>query len=196
MNLLEPRLFYVILAASPSLAVLYLMIGRHWGGSKAGPAGWLVAVIAAVLFFGAGLQLLLVAWTKAILLALFVLYIIWMALLLYHTVNEAGVIAAIGQEMPGIAHDKPAQALLLAWIFGAFLQGATGFGVPAAVVAPLLLGMGFAAGTAVVIALLGHAWAVTFGSLGSSFISLIATTGVPLAVASGCYGSSIACRPL
>jgi lactate permease len=123
--------------------------------------------------------LLLVAWTKALLLALFVLYIIWMALLLYHTVNEAGVITAIGQEMPGIAYDKPAQALLLAWIFGAFLQGASGFGVPAAVVAPLLVGMGFAAGTAVVIALLGHAWAVTFGSLGSSFISLIATTGVP-----------------
>ncbi len=127
----------------------------------------------------------LVAWAKAILLAFFVLYIIWMALLLYHTVNEAGVITAIGQEMPGIAHDRPAQALLLAWIFGSFLQGATGFGVPAAVVAPLLLGMGFAAGTAVVIALLGHAWAVTFGSLGSSFISMIATTGVPGAELAG-----------
>ena len=185
MNFLEPRLFYVVLAVSPILTVLYLMIGRHWGGSKAGPAGWLAAVLVAVLFFGAGLPLLLVAWTKALLLALFVLYIIWMALLLYHTVNEAGVITAIGQEMPGIAQDKPAQALLLAWIFGAFLQGASGFGVPAAVVAPLLLGMGFAAGTAVVIALLGHAWAVTFGSLGSSFISMIATTGVPGAELAG-----------
>ena len=175
----EAKLINVFLAALPILVVLYLMIGRHWGGSKAGPAGWFTAVFVAILFFGAGLPLLLVAWAKAFLLALFVLYIIWMALLLYHTVNEAGVIKAIGQEMPGIAQDKPAQALLLAWIFGAFLQGASGFGVPAAVVAPLLLGMGFAAGTAVVIALLGHAWAVTFGSLGSSFISLIATTGVP-----------------
>ncbi len=144
-----------------------------------------MATVVAVFFFGAGIELLLVAWAKAILLAFFVLYIIWMALLLYHTVNEAGVIAAIGQEMPGIAHDRPAQALLLAWIFGSFLQGATGFGVPAAVVAPLLLGMGFAAGTAVVIALLGHAWAVTFGSLGSSFISMIAVTGVPGSVLAG-----------
>lgn len=185
MLMLLSNILYVLLAALPILAVLYLMIGRHWGGSKAGPAGWITAILVAVIFFGAGMQLLLVAWAKAILLSLFVLYIIWMALLLYHTVNEAGVIEAIGQEMPGIAHDRPAQALLLAWIFGAFLQGATGFGVPAAVVAPLLLGMGFAAGTAVVIALLGHAWAVTFGSLGSSFVSMIATTGLPGASLAG-----------
>lgn len=176
---LEPTPLSVILAASPIFIVLYLMIGRHWGGSKAGPAGWLTAVLVSLLFFGAGISTLLVAWSKALLLSFFVLYIIWMALLLYNTVNEAGVITAIGQEMPGIAWDKPAQALLLAWIFGSFLQGATGFGVPAAVVAPLLVGMGFAASTAVVIALLGHAWAVTFGSLGSSFVSLIASTGVP-----------------
>jgi lactate permease len=179
MSLPPINLLYILLAALPILVVLYLMVGRNWGGSKAGPAGWLAAVLVAVLFFGAGTPLLLVAWGKAILLALFVLYIIWMALLLYHTVNEAGVIAAIGREMPGLAKDKPGQALLLAWVFGSFLQGATGFGVPAAVVAPLLVGLGFAANTAVVLALLGHAWAVTYGSLGSSFVSLIATTGLP-----------------
>ncbi len=158
--------------------VLYLMIGRNWGGSKAGPMGWLTAVLIALLFFGANIPLLLIAAGRAIFLALFVLYIIWMALLLYHTVNEAGVITAIGQEMPKLAGTRPAQALLLSWIFGSFLQGATGFGVPAAVVAPLLVGLGFAGEIAVTIALLGHAWAVTFGSLGSSFISMIATTGL------------------
>jgi len=173
------NLFNVALAAMPILVVLYLMVGRRWGGSKAGPAGWLAAVLIALLFYGAGIQLLLVAWAKSILLALFVLYIIWMALLLYQTVNEAGGIAAIGRELPGLAHDKPAQALLLAWVFGSFLQGATGFGVPAAVVAPLMVGLGFTADIAVVLALLGHAWAVTFGSLGSSFLSLMAATGLP-----------------
>ncbi len=169
----------VMLAASPILVVLYLMIGRHWGGSKAGPAGWLTAILLSIVFFGAGPRLILVASAKAVLLALFVLYIIWMALLLYHTVNDAGAIDATGLEMPGIAEGRAAQALLMAWIFGAFLQGATGFGVPAAVVAPLLVGVGIAPSLAVVVALLGHAWAVTYGSLGSSFISLIAATGVP-----------------
>jgi lactate permease len=173
-----PPFLAILLAAAPILVVMYLMIVRHWGGSKAGPAGWLTATAVALLFFGATPALLLVAWGKAVLLALFVLYIIWMALLLYHTVNDAGAISAIGQQMPGLAQGRGAQALLLAWIFGAFIQGATGFGVPAAVVAPLLMGVGFAASTAVVIALLGHAWAVSFGSLGSAFISLVATTGV------------------
>jgi lactate permease len=170
---------WISLALLPLVSVLYLMIGRNWGGSKAGPAGWLTAVFLSLLFFGSNGQLLLVALGKSVLLSLYVLYIIWMALLLYHVVNEAGVIAAIGRELPRLAQDRPAQALLLAWIFGGFLQGATGFGVPAAIVAPLLLGLGFAANVAVVLALLGHAWAVTFGSLGSSFLALMAATGLP-----------------
>ncbi|MCA9977039.1 MAG: L-lactate permease, partial [Anaerolineales bacterium] len=169
----------VLLAALPILVVLYLMVGRQWGGSKAGLAGWATAVLASIFFFGAGSQLLFVAWGKAILLSLFVLYVIWMALLLYHTINEAGNIAVIGQEMPGLAQDRPAQSLLIAWIFGSFIQGATGFGVPAAIVAPLLVGMGFEPVTAVAMGMLGHAWAVTYGSLGSAFLSLIATTGQP-----------------
>jgi lactate permease len=166
-------------AAAPLIVVLYLMIFRNWGGSKAGPTGWLTAIIISVLVFGAGPRLLLVATGRALLLAIFVLYIIWMALLLYHVVNEAGAIDVIGWELPGLAYNRPSQALLLGWIFGSFLQGASGFGVPAAVVAPLLVGLGFPANSAVVIALVGHAWAVTFGSLGSSFFSLIAATGEP-----------------
>ncbi len=178
MHTLPSSLLYVLLALSPILMVLYLMVGRSWGGSKAGLVGWLTAVTISLIFFNTNEDLLLVAIGKSLLLALFVLYLIWMALLFYHTVNEAGIITTIGQEMPRMAQDRPAQALLLAWIFGSFLQGATGFGVPAAVVAPLLAGLGFEAGTAVAAAMLGHAWAVTFGSLGSSYLSLMATTGV------------------
>jgi len=170
---------YILAAAAPLLVVLYLMIGRNWGGSKAGPAGYLAAIVISVLVFGADLELILVALGRSVLLALFVLYIVWMALLLYHVVNDAGAIAVIGQELPRFAVDRSSQALLLGWVFGSFLQGASGFGVPAAVVAPLLVGLGFAANPAVVIALVGHAWAVTFGSLGSSFFSLIAATGEP-----------------
>ena len=179
MNLPDLTILNVLLAASPILVILYLMIGRNWGGSKAGPAGWLTAVFISLLFFGANLQLLLVSTGRAALLSLYVLYIIWMALLLYNTVNDAGAITVIGQQIPRLAHDKPAQALLLAWVFGSFLQGATGFGVPAAIVAPLLVGLGFEANVAVTMALLGHAWAVTYGSLGSSFLSLMASTTVP-----------------
>lgn len=189
-----------LLAAAPLLLVLYLMIGRNWGGSKAGPAGWLAAALIAVLTFGAAGSLLLVAFGRALLLSFYVLYIIWMALLLYNVVNDAGAIEVIGQELPGLAPDRSSQALLLAWVFGSFLQGASGFGVPAAVVAPLLVGLHFSPNVAAAVALLGHGWAVTFGSLGSSFLALMAATGLPgetlaseaaLLLTIGCLGSGL-----
>ncbi|MGH2538543.1 MAG: L-lactate permease [Candidatus Promineifilaceae bacterium] len=168
----------VLAAVFPLLLVLGLMIGRRWGGSQAGPAGWLAAAGIAVGFFGAPGPLLLVAAGRALLLALYVLYVIWAALLFYHLVNEAGGFKVIAGALSRLAGDVPAQALLLAWVFGSFLQGASGFGVPAAVVGPLLLGLGLSPDRAAVVALLGHGWAVTFGSLGSSFFALIAASGL------------------
>ncbi len=168
----------IILALLPILVVLYLMIGRRWGGSEAGLAGWVAAMVIGLLFFGADALLFVVAFGKSLLLSLYVLYIIWMALLLYNVTNDAGVIKAIGQELPRLAADRGAQALLLAWAFASFLQGASGFGVPAAIVAPLLVGLGFSPSVAVVVALIGHAWAVSFGSLGSAFLALEAASQV------------------
>jgi lactate permease len=166
-----------LLAFSPILVVLVLMLGLRWGGTKAGPAGCLVAMLVAWAWFGAGLTLLGYAQLKGLLLTLYVLYIVWMALLFYHTVNEAGAVETIGLGLPQLTTDRALQALLLGWTFSAFLQGAGGFGVPVAVIAPLLVSLGFPQLTAVVIPSLGHAWAVSFGSLGSSFYALMASTG-------------------
>ena len=82
------------------------------------------------------------------------------------------------------------QALLIGWVFASFLQGAGGFGVPVAVTAPLLAGLGFSPLAAVLIPSIGHGWAVTFGSLGSSFNALLSATGLDaptLAPASALY---------
>ncbi len=153
------------------------MIGFRWGGIKAGPVGCLVAMLVAAAHFGAGWELLAYAQLKGLLLTLFVLYITWMALLFYHAVDEAGAVEAVGVGLPHLTADRALQALLLGWVFGAFLQGAGGFGVPVAVIAPLLVGLGFPRLTAVVIPSLGHSWAVSYGSLGSSFYALMAATG-------------------
>jgi lactate permease len=166
-----------LLAFTPILVVLVLMLGFRWGGAKAGPVGWLVAVVIALAFFGADLELLAYSQIKGLLLTLFVLYIIWMALFFYHTVDAAGAVEVIGAGLPRLTADRALQALLLGWVFSSFLQGAGGFGVPVAVTAPLLVGLGYPPLAAVVIPSLGHGWAVTFGSLGSSFFALIAATG-------------------
>jgi lactate permease len=166
-----------LLAAAPVALVLVLMVGFRWSAARAGAAGWLTALGVAGARFGAGWQLLALAQGKSLLLSLYVLYIIWMALLFYHVVNSAGAIKAIGAGLPSLTKDRGMQALLLGWAFGAFLQGVSGYGVPTAVVAPLLVGLGFGPAAAVVIAGIGHAWAVTFGSLAASFQALIAATG-------------------
>jgi lactate permease len=170
------------LALGPILSILALMLGLRQGAHRAGLAGWLIAVILAVAAFGAGPELLAVALGKSLLLSAYVLYIVWMALLLYHTLNEAGAIRAIGAGLTSLTTDRTLQALLLAWTFGAFLQGVSGYGVPTAVVAPLILSVGFSAPAAVVMAGLGHAWAVTYGSLAASFVALVAASGQPAAV--------------
>lgn len=168
-----------LLSLTPIAAVLGLMVGRRWSGVRAGVVGWLVAIAVATWRFGAGPSVLLWAQVRGLFFSLTVLYIIWPALLFYRVTDEAGSIAAIGLGLPRLTSDRALQALLLGWAFSAFLQGVGGFGVPVAILAPLLVGLGFPAVPAVVIPSIGHSWAVTFGSLGSSFYALMAATGRP-----------------
>lgn len=172
--LLEP-----LLAALPIFGILLLMAGFRWGAARAGPVGWFLAMAVAVVRFGAGLPLLALAQTKALLLSLDVLLIVWAAFLLYRVADEAGAVQAISDSLPQLIRDRTLQALLIGWPFASFLQGVGGFGVPTAVTAPLLVGLGFPPLVAVVVPSLGHAWSVTFGSLGSSFQALMAASGLP-----------------
>jgi lactate permease len=168
-----------ILAALPILLLVFLILGRRWSAARAGPAGWLAGTLVAWLAFGAGFDVLAVAQGKAFFLALDVLMIVWAAYLLYRVVDEAGGIATLSAALPSLTPDRGMQALLIAWAFASFLQGVGGFGVPVVVTAPILMGLGFGPVVSVVAPSLGHAWSVTFGSLGSSFQALIAATGLP-----------------
>jgi lactate permease len=168
-----------LLALSPVIVVLVLMLLFRWGGSKAGAVSWFAAIAVAMLFFGAGPRLIAYSQAKAILLSLDVLYIIWTALLLFHIADEAGAVAVIGRTLPRLTGDLTMQALLLGWLFTSFLQGMGGFGVPIAVVAPLLISLGFSPVQSVVMACIGHGWAVNFGSMATSFQTLLAVTGLP-----------------
>lgn len=155
------------------------MTVRNWGAARAGAAGYLLALLIAIVFFGSGPDVLAYAHAKALLLTVDVLLIIWAAYLLYRVADEAGAIKLLGDALPHLTADRGMQALIIGWAFASFLQGVGGFGVPVAVIAPILVGLGFPALAAVVIPSLGHAWAVTFGSLGSSFQALMAASNLP-----------------
>jgi len=165
-------------AAAPIIVLLILMIGFSWSGARAGAAAWITALIVSLAVFGGNERLIAFANGKAILLSIWVLYIIWSALLLFHVVNEAGAIKTIGDGLSLVTTNRTMQLLLLAWAFTSFLQGIAGYGVPVAVVAPLLVGLGFTPILSVVVTSIGHSWAVTFGSLAASFIAMEGVTGI------------------
>jgi lactate permease len=177
-NMTDIFLVKWIFALSPIAVVLVLMIWFNWSGGRAGAAGWVTALIVSVLFFGAHPQLLAYSQMRGVLLSLNVLYIIWMALLLYNVVNETGAIEAIGVGIQRFSGDKTIQLLMFGWIFSSFLQGVAGYGVPIAVAAPLLVGLGFSPVVAVAVPAIGHSWSVTFGSMGASFQAMMSVTGL------------------
>ena len=97
-----------LLAVLPVATILVLMVGFRWGAAKAGPAGWLTAVLVAALYFGAGIEILAAAQVKALLLTFDVLLIIWGAFLLYRVTDEAGAIEVIGESLPSLIKDRGA----------------------------------------------------------------------------------------
>jgi lactate permease len=99
----------------------------------------------------------------------------------------------LSEIIPKITADRGYQALLVGWAFASFLQGVGGFGVPTAVTAPLLVGLGFHPIAAVAIPSIGHAWSVTFGSLGSSFQALQSATDLPWPVLAPASAAFLAC---
>jgi lactate permease len=174
----ELNIAKVLLSALPILVLLATILALKWGAPRAGAVAWLVVAGIALLFFGADSRLLAVGSSKGLSLSLFVLSIIWTSVLLYNVIDQQGGIEVIGRTMTRLVSDPLAQALVVGWAFAGFMQGIAGFGVPVAVVAPLLALMGFSPARAAAIVLVGHAWAVTFGSLGSSYYTIQLVTGI------------------
>jgi len=168
-----------LLAATPLVLILILMVGLKWSGAKAGAAGWAAALLIAVLRFSASGSFLL--WSQALGLAqaLYVLYIIWGALLFFRITEADGTLSHVAALLQKLSPDRGLQVLLLAWGFTSFLQGVGGYGVPVAVAAPILVSMGFPTLAAVVMSSLGHTWSISFGSLGASYEALLTSSGIP-----------------
>jgi len=161
------------LAAFPILVLLLLMLLFRWSGPRAGLAGWAAAVAVGVFAFGLTPQVFWVSQVKGLLLSFFVLAIFWPALYLYNVVQQAGGIRAMARGMEQAVGDPGILTVVLAWAFSGLLEGLAGFGLPIAVVAPMLAGLGVNPVTAVAAVAIGHAWSVTFGDMGVIFQTLI-----------------------
>lgn len=163
-----------ILAVAPVVLLLALVL---WGRfSTVVNASVTVAVTLALggLAFGADLPTLTFGFAKGAWVGVWILYVIWPALLMHHLATRVGM-ASLGRVISGLMPSRTANVLLLAWILPSFIQGVSGFGVPIAVAAPLLVAMGVDKVRAVALPLIGYHWAVGFGSMGSSFYMAVLT---------------------
>jgi lactate permease len=165
-----------ILALIPILVVILLMILFRWGSQHAGPMAWLVCLLIAVTAFGLNWDVWLVSQLKGLVLSLYVLMVIWPALFLYMIVNEMGGMRALVLALESGFGQRELLWLVLAWTFSGLVEGLTGFGLPIAIVAPMLVGIGVEPVLAVAAVAVGHAWAVTFGSMGLGLQTLGAVT--------------------
>jgi len=167
-----------LLAAFPVFSFIVAMIVFKQSGNQSAALSWLAALISAFLFFGADFAFFLNTLAKGLLLAFDVLLIIWAALFFYMVTDRAGTIQILGNWISRFSDNRAVKGLFLGWLFPSFLQGMGGFGVPVAVSAPLLVSSGFNPIQALVMASVGHSWAITFGSMSASFQVLMAASSL------------------
>lgn len=169
-----------LLSFLPILILLLCLLVFKMPASKAGALSFLSALLISLITFRPGIEGLSIMLSKGFGLALFVIFIIWGAVFLYNVVKEVGALEVINKNMQIVVEDRYVQFMLLTWVFAPFLQGIAGFGIPVIVVTPILVAMGFEPVISAAGVLLGHSWAISFGSMGSSVYAIDMVTDAPL----------------
>lgn len=185
-----------LLAAAPVALLLGLMLGLRWSAARAGLVTLVATTAIAVGAFGAGTfdgpALAGGVTAETGFTALGILWIIGPALGIHYVQQASGATVTLRDAMARLAPDPRLAALLVAWFFALFLEGAAGFGASVALAAPFLVGAGLPPAVAVVAALLGHAVGVSFGAVGTPvFAQTVVTALSPLEIArvTGAYHS-------
>lgn len=129
-----------------------------------------VTVVIAWSIWRVEVRVIAAASLQGLLLAISLLYIVFGALLLLATLTHSGAITTIREAFARVSPDRRIQAIIIGWLFGSFIEGAAGFGTPAAICAPLLLALGFPAMAAVMVGLIIQSTAVSFGAVGTPIL--------------------------
>lgn len=166
-----------LLAALPIILLLGLVLLGRFSAWVNGLLTVAVAIILATTVFSAGFDAVAVGVGKGVWTGLWILCVVWPALLIFHLAREMGLMR-LGGLLSAILPRRTENILIVAWIFPSLIQGVAGFGTPIAVAAPLLVTMGVAPVRAVALPLVGYHWSVGFGSMGSSFYMGALTGGL------------------
>ena len=156
-----------IIALTPILVVFLLLVVFRLPARLAMPLAWIYTALIALMIWRVPLAVTAASTLQGLVIAATLLYIVFGAILLLNTLTESGAVGVMRNAFSTITADRRIQAVIVAWMFGAFIEGASGFGTPAAVAAPLLVVLGFPAAAAVLCALIIQSTPVSFGVVGT-----------------------------
>lgn len=166
---------YAVLAGLPILIVGLFMVVLKWPASRSMPLSLATVVVLAAFVWEVQSVQIAAFGLKGLLISFDLLYIIFGAILLLNTLRQSGAVDVIRNGFHGISPDRRVQAIIVAWLFGSFIEGAAGFGTPAAVAVPLLIALGFPPLAAVVCGVTIQSTPVSFGALGTPILVGVGT---------------------
>ena len=159
-----------ILALLPILVVGLFLVVLRWPASRAMPLSYLTASLLAYFVWQLPIVQITAATCHGLVIAVSLLYIVFGAILLLNTLEQSGALQVIRGGFTNISPDRRVQAIIIAWLFGSFIEGSAGFGTPAAVAVPLLVGLGFPPLAAVVCGMIIQSTPVSFGAVGTPIL--------------------------
>ncbi len=173
------QLVSTLLAAAPIVVLLGLLGIAGWSAPKAASAGLIAALALAIFVCRMPVSMALASAGFGACFGLFPIgWIVLGAVFLYVLTVEAGQFEKVKCSIAGLSPDRRIQALLIAFSFGAFVEGAAGFGTPVAISSALMIGAGFPPLYAAGLALIANTAPVAFGALGTPIIALAQVTGI------------------
>ena len=159
-----------ILAFTPILLAGILLVGFRLAAKYAMPIVFIITCLIAFLFWEVSFIRILASTIQGLIITVGILWIIFGAIMLLNTLKYSGAVMTIRRGFSSISPDRRIQVILIAWLFGCFIEGASGFGTPAAVAAPLMVAIGFPAVSAVVFGMMIQSTPVSFGAVGTPLI--------------------------
>ncbi len=157
-------------AALPIFVAAILLVGFRLPAKKAMPIVYVVTTAVALYVWEVTFNRVLASTIQGLLITVAVLWIIFGAILLLNTLKHSGAIKVIREGFNNISPDRRVQVIIIAWLFGSFIEGASGFGTPAAIAAPLMVAIGFPAMAAVMIGMMIQSTPVSFGAVGTPIL--------------------------
>ncbi len=162
---------YALLAFLPILVTIVLMTVFNWPAKRALPLAWFMCAVIGVAAWKMELLDVVAQTLAGFLNSLDATLVIFGAILVMNTLKKSGGMSAINVGFKSVSNDKRIQAIIIGFMFGSFIEGAAGYGTPAALAGPLLISLGFPTIAAATVALIFDSAAVSFGAVGTPVIT-------------------------